>query len=106
MNANNSQKQQINNLIGELGIVNFVNCSLEESREFRQMQKSGLPLPEDIFVKGEMFFRLFMPEDLEIERLIQLKQAKYLKKINSILIFFAVVLSLSLLGSLLMIIGL
>ena len=93
----------------DLGIMEDIVCSEPENQAYRAMLAAGQPLPEGIFCanpedypEAAVFFtvrEVSLPSELVIQYILH-KQSRDIKIIKGCVIFFTVLASLSLLGSL------
>lgn len=76
------------------GLIESVDCGLEESQAFYRQVKEGQDLPPDVWQIGDTarFVRLKggAPSPAELQQLLQFKQIELLKSIRRMVAFLAV----------------
>lgn len=86
-----------------LGLTKKVYCDDEEQERLRVMDEEGLQLPGDIEIEVEgPYFRYMNTEisDLELIQLLLYRQADHLCSIKNSMVFFVVLVVISLIASL------
>lgn len=101
-------RSELKNLKFEFNLLQKIDCSKEENKDFIKLKKSGSPLPEGIYEhKGEngddlgTYYRIW-ENDLsndEWKEYLILHQLSYLRSIKNSMFFFVVLTVISLLCS-------
>ncbi len=87
-------RKKLNALYAELGIIDRIPCSDEETKQFYQLIEENKPLPKDVYrweVDGKYAFYRYTSPNLsqeEIKLLILGKQERDLDSIRGSLSFF------------------
>ncbi|MBQ7761822.1 MAG: hypothetical protein IJ400_07185 [Clostridia bacterium] len=90
---NSLKQKEILNLKLKHNILKEVPCTDEESKEYAQMLKDGLPLPDDVHepeFEGYAFFKTDGADltEQETSQLLALRKLDYLKTIRNCVLFF------------------
>lgn len=101
-------RQELNELKFETGLFQRIDCSKEQTEYFRQILKEGNSLPEGVYQYrdgfGEQLDKFYMIHDTNLskeerEEYIALKQYVRVNTIKNCVIFFTVLMVLSLIAS-------
>jgi hypothetical protein len=87
-------RKELDELLAEEGYFSYVPCSSEEQKQFSEMKKENLTLPEDIYTPDDgIFVRLEKSElsEEEIRLLITLEQKRKIDSIFRVLLVCAAV---------------
>lgn len=84
-----------------LGLSQRLPCNVEESRQFDKMRKEKLPLPTDVLLNSDGYYRLKDTDlsEQEVNQLLQCRQVILLKTIKNCAVFFVVLTVIGLIGS-------
>ena len=99
-------KQELHYLQYELKLRQRVDCSKDDNKKYKELEKNGLPLPEGVYPyrtvdNGEslyQYYTVYIPENFSAEErfeYILLKQFELIKTIKNCVLFFAILTIIS-----------
>lgn len=59
-------KTKVKDLQGDMGIIEYVECSIEEQKDFNALIKEDKSLPEDVVIMSEVYGDNFYREKYEV----------------------------------------
>lgn len=92
-------KEQLRNYKLQFGLLQKIPCSVEENKEYTQLQKDGKPLPEGIFkyeyandTTHDDFYAIAAPDltAKELDEYLTYKKLSLLRTIKNCMVFFTV----------------
>ena len=85
-------KKELRDSLFELDILERQPCTNKENKEYKKMQKDGIPLPEGVhqYTESYRYYRVKKTglTDEEIDRLLRYRQVLYLRSIRNSMTFF------------------
>lgn len=96
--------EELRSLEFDMGFLQKIECSKEDTKKYKAMLKNNEPLPEGIYqqrdsTSGDLIFYTIYKSELseeEKQEYIQLKKTSYIETIKNCAIFFTVLTVISL----------